>query len=386
MSKEGVTFVHRGTGSRLATSVIARENLVCVEVIPITRGQNIGDTQITVRHRTPGHDKGVIYIVDQVELERLSNRLTAMMGRNVMTHEGVPTEVAQLKNTDHSRVTFTWKNAAGDTGEASVSKEALVRVDAIPVPQFGEGMHQVTFTFKNGFSNKYNVATADAERISEWSKLAMTSAPSNNGATYSLFADIVGRLFGADEANNMHREFAIWSDNLDKIIDTRVAESAPRSYSDWMKGEIEAGRVNSGKRFALVGDDTPSTRVTFPKDVRFVSHRIVPPLPPEAPESPPTRYVRDDKKPEFPSVIDRMRKQMQAEANTVRELLVDLISHSTHVREALQTRLAKAVEDDAAHACESVEMLGATESFWTHELEKHDMMVVDARRLLQVIP
>lgn len=278
---------------------------------------------------------------------------------------------------------------------AEAKYEGLHSVSAVPLWKgCAPGTTAVTFEYGEGILRRFVVdATAFGFIRSMLQRdmdmaVTITDMPlqmNSKSAAYSLFADIVGALFGADKANTMHREFAIWSDNLDKIIDTRVAESAPRSYSDWMKGEIEAGRVKSGKTFTLVDDG----QVRNPEVQRSIANSLTKfhtggPVP-DAPPAPPTRFIRDDAAPEFPSMIDRVRKQLHAQAkpdiapNTMREFLVDFISHSDMVREALQERRHKADESDKL-----LKMTTAVK--WNHEIYTHSEMVIAAHRLLKVIP
>lgn len=248
-----------------------------------------------------------------------------------------------------SGITFQHLANDGIVMTAEVKYEGLQSVSETPLWKGCEhGVMELTFAYGEGEDRIVRVFIVGATAFGFIKsmlqrdigmRVAFTDVPqqvNSKSIAYSMFADIVGSLFGADKANTMHREFAIWSDNLDKIIDTRVAESAPRSYADWMKGEIEAGRVKSGKTFTLVDDG-------------------------------------------------QVRKQIHAKAkpdiapNTMREFLVDFISHSDMVREALQERRHKADESDKL-------LQMTTAATWNHEIYTHSEMVIAAHRLLKVIP
>lgn len=394
MDSSKLTFTHYAKNGLVEDAVVSSENLVRVDAAEMA-SMGIGFHQVEFTYR----DASLKYLVS-------ADVMTTINAWTKTAMAGIPA--------GPSGITFhhTTRDAIGMTAE--VKYDGLVSVSAVELWKGQEPYRmEVSFACVEKPMRAFNVSAETFTVIKTCLKRDIgmditmrdgrPAQPDNAriNPNYSLFADIVGSLFGADKTNTMHREFAIWSDNLDKIIDTRVSEVmktqgqvAVQNYETWVKGEIAAGRLQGKMPDRVVVVDDGQVRdpavqssiahglTMFPRNIRFASGGLVP----DAPPAPPTRYIRDDKEPEFPSAIDRMRKQAQAQANTVRELLVDLISHSTHVREALQLRLKKAEEEDAADACESVEMLGANESFWTHELEKHDMMVIDARRLLQVIP
>lgn len=282
-----------------------------------------------------------------------------------------------------SGITFQYTDKQGNRLTTMTPYENLERVSAVALWKGCEpGTMEVTFAYGTGLDRLLRVYIVSAETFAVIrgclqrdiaQGVVLKDETATRGATYSLFADIVGALFGADKANTMHREFAIWSDNLDKIIETSIkAAKAPDRVIVVDDGQVRNPEVEKMMAHGLT---------MFPRNIRFASGGLVPAAPP----APPTRYVRDDAAPEFPSVIDRMRKQLHAQSkpdiapNTMREFLVDFISHSEMVREALQERRHKADESDKL-------LQTTTAATWNHEIYTHSEMVIAAHRLLKVIP
>lgn len=255
---------------------------------------------------------------------------------------------------------------------AEARYEGLQSVSATPLWKGCKvGTAEVTFAYGEGEDRIVRVFIVSAETFNVIRaclhrdlamKVEITDASQplpSKGATYSLFADIVGALFGADKANTMHREFAIWSDNLDKIIDTRVkAHATPDRVI-----VVDDGQVRNPEVEKMVAQSIANnTRLAC-----FHTGGLVNP--------------GED----VPCVVKGQAKPDIA-PNTMREFLVDFISHSTRVREALELRLEKGKRDDATALVESVEQIGAEEGIWNHEIYTHSEMVIAAHRLLKVIP
>lgn len=279
-----------------------------------------------------------------------------------------------------SGITFQYTDKQGNELTTMTPYENLERVSAVALWKgCAPGTMEVTFAYGTGLDRLLRVYIVSAETFAVIrgclqrdiaQGVVLKDETATRGAAYSLFADIVGALFGADKANTMHREFAIWSDNLDKIIETsiKVSKSPDRMIV------VDDGQQRNPEVQKMMAHGL----TVFPRNIRFVSDRLVP----DAPPAPPTRYVRDDKEPEFPSVIDRIRKAQakpDIAPNTMREFLVDFISHSEMVREALQERRHKADESDKL-------LQTTTAATWNHEIYTHSEMVIAAHRLLKVIP
>jgi len=276
-------------------------------------------------------------------------------------------------------------NRMGRQMEISARRTQSITVESLPVKPGFKRMVVVSYDLPQPATTTLIVTDETAEIVTTWwaGHGERVCAPSTEKArtnpTYSLFADIASSFMSGEKVNTMHREFGIWSDNLDAIIDARIQALLPAvAHIDGAKLEGLADLLERKHTFTQAG-----SKLTIVNDGQ-VRNPEVQCLMSESIRRAHSRYhtgglVSADAG--LPPVFNKGHEPNKPDIapNTMREFLVDFIAHSDATREALQERRHKAEESDKLLQMNS-------EPRWSKEIYDHSEMVIAAHRLLKVIP